>query len=40
MGVLDIAVLVVIFIGFLGLILYAAQHARSGEDASTPKRPE
>jgi hypothetical protein len=40
MSVIDILVLLVIFVGFLGLILYAAQHARSGEGASTPKKPE
>ena len=32
MGVLELLVLVVIFAGFLGLILYVAKHARSGED--------
>jgi preprotein translocase subunit Sss1 len=28
----EIAVLVMIFLGFLGLIIYVAKHARSGEE--------
>jgi hypothetical protein len=39
-GVLDLLILFVIFAGFLGLIVYAAKHARSGEEASTPKKLE
>jgi hypothetical protein len=40
MGILDILVLLMIGVGFLGLILYAAYHARSGESDSIPKTPE
>jgi hypothetical protein len=32
MSVLEILVLAMIFLGFLGLILYVAKHARSGEE--------
>jgi hypothetical protein len=32
MSVVEILVLVMIFLGFLGLILYVAKHARSGEE--------
>jgi hypothetical protein len=32
LDVLELLVLVMIFVGFLGLILYVARHARSGED--------
>jgi hypothetical protein len=32
MSILEIAILAMIFVGFLGLILYVANHARSGDD--------
>jgi len=32
MSLLDILILLMIFVGFLGLILYVAKHARSGEE--------
>ena len=32
MGFFDIAILVMIFLGFLGLIIYVAVHARSEDD--------
>ena len=32
MSILEILILVLIFLGFLGLILYVAKHARSGEE--------
>lgn len=31
MGIFELAILVMIFLGFLGLILYVANHARSGD---------
>jgi len=31
MRIFEMVILVVVFIGFLGLIAYAAKHARSGE---------
>jgi hypothetical protein len=32
MSVFEIVILAAILVGFLGLIAYAAQHARSGEE--------
>jgi hypothetical protein len=32
MSFFEILVLVMIFLGFLGLIIYVAKHARSGEE--------
>ena len=32
MSLFEIAILVMIFVGFLGLIAYAAQHARADDD--------
>jgi hypothetical protein len=29
---LDVSILTVIFVGFLGLIIYVARHARSGDE--------
>lgn len=31
MSVFEITILVMIFVGFLGLIIYVANHARSGD---------
>jgi hypothetical protein len=31
MGIFELAVLAMILVGFLGLILYVANHARSGD---------
>ncbi len=31
MSVFEIAILAMIFVGFLGLIVYVARHARSGD---------
>ena len=31
MGIFELAILVVIFLGFLGLIIHVANHARSGD---------
>jgi len=31
MSIFELAILVMIFLGFLGLIVYAANHARSGD---------
>jgi hypothetical protein len=32
MSIFEIAILAMIFLGFLGLIIYVANHARSGDD--------
>ena len=32
MSIFEILILALIFLGFLGLILYVAKHARSGEE--------
>jgi hypothetical protein len=32
MSTFDLAILIMIFVGFLGLIAYVAKHARSGDE--------
>jgi hypothetical protein len=32
MSTFEIVILVIVFLGFLGLVMYAARHARSGDE--------